>query len=97
MPCFKACQSNSGDFTGKLQNTDKKQKYAHTTLEKGGRYEAENRAKTKTKLDLPLPLLSGGAAGGRADTDGVVLRDVLSTEYAEGGDARGPRPTGETV
>ena len=97
MPHFQVCQSNSTNFAIKIQNTDKKQKYVHTTLEKGGRYEAENRAKRKEKLDLPLPFLSGGVAGGRAGTDGVVLRDFLSTEYAEGGDARGPRSTGETI
>lgn len=42
MPHPMVCQSNFANFAIKIQNTDKKQKYVHTILEKGGRYEAEN-------------------------------------------------------
>lgn len=98
MPHLQVCQSNFNNFTGKSQNSDKKQKYVHTTLEKGGRYGTESKAKRKTKLDLPLSVLSGGTAFGRAHTNGLVLFDFVSKDNnAKGGDARGPRQTGETV
>ena len=98
MPHLKACQSNFNNFTGKLQNTDKKKKYVHTTLEKGGRYGTENKEKRKKKLGLPLSNLPGGTAFGRAYTHGLVLYDIISTDNnAKGRDARRSRQTGGTV
>ena len=67
-------------------------------MEKGGRYATESKAKTKTKLDLPLSVLSGGTAFGRAHTHGLVLPDFVSKDSnTKGRDACRWRQTGENV